>query len=212
MSIVRTYYRVVLLLTISALSAAFVFEIRSGDQARPLAPAARAWAVWARDIESISELLYTPDTIAIVGKVVAVGDGYPVGDGVPFTNSEIRVTQVLVGEHLVSVGDELVVRQNGGDIPGGRSLHFDDLRLFEVNEQVLLFLTFEDLFGLWAPTGGPHGHFTIEGDTVTHANFTDPDVGLSARHPGEHPLAALVSGRTASDVFQNIRAVAAARR
>ena len=161
---------------------------------------------WHRDYESLSALIEDSD-IVVVGVVTTLGEAFPVGDGVPFTESQVRVTEVVTGRADIEVGDAITVRQTGGAVPGGRAAYVEDARLFYAGEEVVLFLTPGRAFDAWAPTGGKFGHFTLSDGEVHHANleaFEGDD--------GAHPLAVAAEGKAPATFVAEVRSAATAAR
>ena len=56
---------------------------------------------------------------------------------------------------------------------------------------MLLVLVYDEMHNRYRVAGGPHGHFTIDGTRIRHANYGSREYGLSADHPDGHPLAIL---------------------
>ncbi len=162
---------------------------------------------WVKDYESLEEMLLEPGAVAVIGQVIARGASYPVGDGVPFTDSIVRVDRVLFGDSLVEPGQNLTVHQTGGTA-AGRTIQIEDARLLHRDEAVLLFLVYDPVPQSYVIIGGPHGHYSIKGTGIEHANLTGGD-GLAARHGGRHPLALLTENRTVEDVAALVEAAGA---
>ena len=72
------------------------------------------------------------------------------------------------------------------------------MRLLREGEPVLLFLVRTEGFDPWFVAGGPHGHYTIDGDHLDHANFED-----------DHPLSQFVEGLTVDEAVAAIRQASA---
>ena len=135
-------------------------------------------ASWVKDYESPDEMLAEPGAIAVIAQVVSRGSSYSVGDGVPFTDSTVRVGEVLFAESPVEAGQNLTVHQTGGTV-GGRTVEIEEARLLKLNERVLLFLMYDPVPRSYVIIGGPHGHYSIEGTRIEHANLTG---GGGSRH------------------------------
>ncbi|PKN78542.1 MAG: hypothetical protein CVU47_12080 [Chloroflexi bacterium HGW-Chloroflexi-9] len=79
------------------------------------------------------------------------------------------------------------------------------MRLLALQDRVLLFLIPEPVSGVWGITGGPYGHFMIDGDEVRSAT-------LEEMFDGEpHPLVVAVRDRTLEDVVREVESLEAAQ-
>lgn len=166
-------------------------------------PTTRASALWDRDYQSFAELLDSPGAVAVVGRVISVNPSYAI-EGVPFTPAVIDVESVLAGSDRVGA-ESLTVVQTGGTIPGGRTVHIEDVQLLAIEDRVLLFLIPEPVSGYWAITGGPYGHFMIDNGEVRSATLNEMfDVE-------SHPLVIAVQDRTLEEVSGEIEALEAAQ-
>ncbi len=141
---------------------------------------------WAEDYESLEELLTIPNSIAVEGTVTSVHETFP--------ESVVTIDQVLVGRD-VSAGEELVVLQFGAR-SGALAHEPRDARHLDLGERVLLVLVYEEMHNRYRVAGGPHGHFTIDGTRIAHANFGSREYGLSSDHPEGQPLAELADSLT----------------
>ena len=149
---------------------------------------------WPRDYESLEELLAIPGSVAVVGTVTSVADTPP--------RSIVDVTEVLAGSSIAA-GDAVTVRQFGIR-DGADAWEFRDARLLDLGEHVLLVLAYDELNHEYRVAGGPHGHFTIEGSRIRHANYETRDFVLSVDHPDGHPLAILADELTLEEFMQRV--------
>lgn len=190
---------------LGGIGVAFVVLVAaSADRGLPPDPPPNVSAGWHRNYRSFAELLGEPQSVALVGRVA---DRLEVVSlrGMPFTPSTVRVEHVLAGDG-VAENDTVTVRQTGGTIPDGRAVYLSEIRLLRPGDQVLLFLIPDPISGDWAITGGPFGHFTVDGDEVRSATLEE----FASAPPEEHPLVAAVRGRTLADVSAEIEALGAA--
>jgi hypothetical protein len=189
-----------------AVGAVVVLMDREPD--RPSVPeqpsVAEVQVSWVRDYKSIKELLSEPNSIAIEGTVVSIGEAFAVGDGVLFTEVRVPINEVLAGAPRANEANEILVRQTGGST-GGTTQVIPGARLLRDGERVLLFAIYDQSFDTYFITGGPHGHYTIDGGDIRHANLADPDADLSQKYAGGHPLALIFAGMSIESVRALVR-------
>ncbi|MDA0270915.1 MAG: hypothetical protein O2798_09430 [Chloroflexi bacterium] len=177
----------------------------TADRGLPPDPPPNSTASWHRDYHSFEELLDEPSSVALDGRVVERLEVVAL-HGIPFTRSAVRVERVLAGESTVE-GDTVTVRQTGGTIRGGRAVYISELRLLRPGDHVLLFLIPEPVSGDWAITGGPFGHFMIDGDEVRSATLED----FGYIPPEEHPLVTVIRGKTLAEISAEVESLWAAQ-
>lgn len=182
-----------------------VLFVATADRGLPPDPPPNASASWHRNYLSFAELLDEPQSVALVGRVAERLEVVSL-HGMPFTPSTVRVERVLAGDGAAE-NDTVTVRQTGGTIPGGRAVYLSELRLLRPGDQVLLFLIPDPISDDWAITGGPFGHFMIDGDDVRSATLEE----FAYVPPAEHPLVAAVRGKTLAEISAEIEALGAAQ-
>jgi hypothetical protein len=182
-----------------------VLFVATADRGLPPDPPPNASASWHRNYDSFGELLDEPQSVALVGRVLERLEVVSL-HGMPFTPSTVRMERVLAGDGAAE-GVTVTVRQTGGTIPGGRSVYVGEIRLLRPGDHALLFLVPDPVSGDWAITGGPFGHFMIDGDEVRSATLEE----FAYVPPEEHPLVAAVRGRTLAEISAEIEALGAAQ-
>jgi len=150
----------------------------------------------AVSFDSMSEMLaYQGGPLVVVARVESRDQPEPGATPASvrgITHSTVVVEQVVLDAENTESGESLVILQSGTP-----AREFENARLLQVGQRVLLFLTSAGTPGsAYAIAGGAFGYYIIENGSLTHPNLGH-----------EHPLVQFVDGLTLEEVLQRIRSV-----
>ena len=121
-----------------------------------------SWAVEYRDLGSLKKA----SDLVVNGAITGVAAS-TTNRGIPFTDFNVTEISVIYDPRSRGVVTSLVLHQTGGTV-NGQMLQVDDDPLFQVGDNVILFLH-EFSPGHFYVVGGPTGRFVVDNSGTVHA-------------------------------------------
>lgn len=126
-----------------------------------------SWSVNYKDLKSLK----AASTVVVEGKITAVaGETLDTATHIPFTDFTLSVDKAVYDPHGHVHGFRVIVHQTGG-IVNNTLFQVDDDPLFQVGEQVVLFLH-EYAPDMYFVVGGPTGRFEVRSGKVSAGGST----------------------------------------
>jgi hypothetical protein len=120
-----------------------------------------SWAVEYRDLGDLKRA----SDLVVIGSISGIAAS-TTNRGVPFTDFDVAKINVIYDSKARGAVTSLILHQTGGTV-NGQLLQVDDDPLFQVGDDVILFLH-EFSTGHFYVVGGPTGRFVVNNNGTVH--------------------------------------------
>jgi hypothetical protein len=120
-----------------------------------------SWAVEYRDLGDLKKA----SDLVVIGSISGIAAS-TINRGIPFTDFGVAKISVIYDSKSRGAVTSLILHQTGGTV-NGQLLQVDDDPLFQVGDDVILFLH-EFSPGHFYVVGGPTGRFVVNNDGTVH--------------------------------------------
>jgi hypothetical protein len=155
-----------LLIGLVTVSAVITSGCASSAQPTQTVKISASWAVTYQDLKSLKQ----GSDVAVAGSIAEVADVTQVGQGRGYVTTDFvfSISKVILDPGQRIKGSSLTIHQMGG-ILGDTRYEVEDDPLFQVGEQLILFLH-EYSPDHYYVAGGPTGRFEVHNSMVTPVN------------------------------------------